>query len=178
VVQLNILIAIVSDSYDAAMAKSEALYYRANFELVTETAWAETCFPNWLLPTAKFNGVNTYPDSIVMCVLLTPLTIWLRHGRDLVENGPTLRESQKPEFTNTLCYQENKEGGILLNNLEERLMKMFHDEAYAYKPEPMITFDLQLDTPHFIYEFSKLGNWWGEEASGEEQRSGERRKTH
>jgi hypothetical protein len=51
VVQLNILIAIVSDSYDAAMAKSEALYYRANFELVTETAWAEKCFPNWLLPT-------------------------------------------------------------------------------------------------------------------------------
>jgi len=45
------LIAIVSDSYDAAMAKSEALYYRANFELVTETAWAEKCFPNWLLPT-------------------------------------------------------------------------------------------------------------------------------
>jgi len=50
VVQLNILIAIVSDSYDAAMAKSEALYYRANFELVTETAWVAKCFPKRLLP--------------------------------------------------------------------------------------------------------------------------------
>jgi len=50
IVQLNILIAIVSDSYDAAMAKSEALYYRANLELVTETAWAAKCFPKRLLP--------------------------------------------------------------------------------------------------------------------------------
>ena len=51
VIQMNILIAIVSDSYDAVMAKSEALYYRANLELVTETAWAAKCFPQWLLPT-------------------------------------------------------------------------------------------------------------------------------
>jgi len=50
IVQLNILIAIVSDSYDAAMAKSEALYYRANLELVTETAWVAKCFPKRLLP--------------------------------------------------------------------------------------------------------------------------------
>ena len=35
VVQLNILIAIVSDSYDAAMARSEALYYRAHNDLIT-----------------------------------------------------------------------------------------------------------------------------------------------
>jgi hypothetical protein len=50
IVQLNILIAIVSDSYDAAMAKSEALYYRAKLELVTETAWAAKYLPQRLLP--------------------------------------------------------------------------------------------------------------------------------
>ena len=50
IVQLNILIAIVSDSYDAAMAKSEALYYRSHLELVTETAWAATRLPRRLLP--------------------------------------------------------------------------------------------------------------------------------
>ena len=53
IVQLNILIAIVSDSYDAAMAKSEALYYRAKLELVTETAWAAKYFPKQLL--SKFD---------------------------------------------------------------------------------------------------------------------------
>ena len=51
IIQLNILIAIVSDSYDAAMSKSEALYYRANLELLTETAWAAKRLPRRLLPT-------------------------------------------------------------------------------------------------------------------------------
>ena len=50
IVQLNILIAIVSDSYDAAMAKSEGLYYRSHLELVSETAWAAKLFPRRLLP--------------------------------------------------------------------------------------------------------------------------------
>ena len=50
IVQLNILIAIVSDSYDAAMAKSEGLYYRSHLELVSETAWAARRFPRRLLP--------------------------------------------------------------------------------------------------------------------------------
>ena len=51
IVQLNILIAIVSDSYGAAMAKSEALYYRAHLELVGETATiASRYIPQRLLP--------------------------------------------------------------------------------------------------------------------------------
>ena len=51
IILLNVLIAIVSDSYDAAMAKSEALYYRSHLELVTETAWAAKRAPRRLLPT-------------------------------------------------------------------------------------------------------------------------------
>ena len=59
IVQLNILIAIVSDSYDAAMAKSEALYYRSHLELVTETAWAAKRFPRRLLPTIDEAWIKT-----------------------------------------------------------------------------------------------------------------------
>ena len=57
IVQLNILIAIVSDSYDAAMAKSEALTHRSHLELVTETAtkW----FPRRLLPTIDEAWIKT-----------------------------------------------------------------------------------------------------------------------
>ena len=53
VVQLNILIAIVSDSYDAAMAKSEALYYHAHNDLVTETWGIASWFPRCLRPTIE-----------------------------------------------------------------------------------------------------------------------------
>ena len=52
IVQLNILIAIVSDSYDAARASGKALYYRAHLSLVSETATiASRCIPRRLLPT-------------------------------------------------------------------------------------------------------------------------------
>ena len=59
IVQLNILIAIVSDSYDAAIAKSEALYYRSHLELVSETAWAAQRFPRRLLPTIDEGWIKT-----------------------------------------------------------------------------------------------------------------------
>ena len=51
IIQLNILIAIVSDSYDAARASGKALYYRAHLSLVSETAEiASRCIPRRLLP--------------------------------------------------------------------------------------------------------------------------------
>ena len=47
------LIAIVSDSYDAARASGKALYYRAHLSLVSETATiASRCIPRRLLPTS------------------------------------------------------------------------------------------------------------------------------
>ena len=52
VVLLNVLIAIVSDSYDISMAKAEALYYRSRLELITEMAPIASCVvPMWMLPT-------------------------------------------------------------------------------------------------------------------------------
>jgi hypothetical protein len=59
IVQLNILIAIVSDSYDAAIAKSEALYYRAHLELVGETAMIARRIPKWLLPKIDEDWIKT-----------------------------------------------------------------------------------------------------------------------
>ena len=103
---------------------------------------------------AQFSHVNTYPKSIVMCVLLDPLTIWLRHGRDLAKKGATLNESQLPEFTDALCYQEDEDGEVVENTLEESLMAMFNDEAYAYEPQPINTFDLQLSTLHFLEDWA------------------------
>ena len=88
---------------------------------------------------SSFSRVNTYPKSVVMCVLLSPLTIWLRHGSDLAQKGAALGESRLPEFTNALCYQEDEKGGVLLNNLEERLERMLDDKAYAYECRPMNT---------------------------------------
>ena len=55
VVLLNVLIAIVSDSYDISMAKAEALYYRSRFELITETAPIASRLPKlpqWMQPEA------------------------------------------------------------------------------------------------------------------------------
>ena len=50
IIMLNVLIAIVSDSYDAAMSKSDELFWRAKFELITEVS---TTFENlyiWIEP--------------------------------------------------------------------------------------------------------------------------------
>ena len=61
VVLLNVLIAIVSDSYDISMAKAEALYYRSRFELITETAPIASRLPKWMLPT---NDEESITESI------------------------------------------------------------------------------------------------------------------
>ena len=55
VVLLNVLIAIVSDSYDISMAKAEALYYRSRLELITEMAPIASRLPKlpqWMQPEA------------------------------------------------------------------------------------------------------------------------------
>ena len=48
---LNVLIAIVSDSYDLSMAKAEGLFLRSRCELITETALIASLLPTRLLPT-------------------------------------------------------------------------------------------------------------------------------
>ena len=61
VVLLNVLIAIVSDSYDISMAKAEALYYRSRLELITETALIASRLPKWMPP---MNDEESITESI------------------------------------------------------------------------------------------------------------------
>ena len=61
VVLLNVLIAIVSDSYDISMAKAEALYYRSRLELITEMAPIASRLPEWMLP---MNDEESITESI------------------------------------------------------------------------------------------------------------------
>ena len=58
VVLLNVLIAIVSDSYDLSMAKAEALYLRSRLELITETAPIASRLPAWMLPTLDKDSIT------------------------------------------------------------------------------------------------------------------------
>ena len=58
VVLLNVLIAIVSDSYDVSMAKAAALYYRSRLELITETAPIASRLPKRLLPTSDEDSIK------------------------------------------------------------------------------------------------------------------------
>ena len=51
IVFLNVLIAIVSDSYDLSMAKAEGLFLRSRCELITETALIASLLPTSCLPT-------------------------------------------------------------------------------------------------------------------------------
>ena len=51
IVFLNVLIAIVSDSYDLSMAKAEGLFLRSRCELITETALIASLLPKRCLPT-------------------------------------------------------------------------------------------------------------------------------
>ena len=58
VIFLNVLIAIVSDSYDLSMAKAEGLYLRSRLELITETAPIASRLPKWMLPTIDKKSIK------------------------------------------------------------------------------------------------------------------------
>ena len=69
VVLLNVLIAIVSDSYDISMAKAEALYYRSRLELITEMAPIASRLPKlpkWMQPeaTKRLADARTLVDAL------------------------------------------------------------------------------------------------------------------
>ena len=78
IVFLNVLIAIVSDSYDLSMAKAEGLFLRSRCELITETALIASLLPSSCLPThdeatikaslatalAKARSVNDDPNRL------------------------------------------------------------------------------------------------------------------
>ena len=65
IVFLNVLIAIVSDSYDLSMAKAEGLFLRSRYELITETALIASLLPRRCLPT---HDIATIKESLVVAL--------------------------------------------------------------------------------------------------------------
>lgn len=58
VVLLNVLIAIVSDSYNKATETAPQLFYRARLELITETGGMTKYVPAWLKPTQNVASIK------------------------------------------------------------------------------------------------------------------------
>ena len=101
---------------------------------------------NHKTPVAKFNKVNIYPNSLVICICLEPLKIWFFHGADLLNHKPTLTESKKPFIKTALCY--HKEEGI--NKLEDYLNTYLNN----YQEHKLDYYDLQIGTSQFIEDYA------------------------
>jgi len=97
-------------------------------------------------PIAKFNKINKYPNSLLICICLQPLKIWFFHGKDLLNNKPTLCECQKPYFKDALCYDENEN----INNLEIFLTR----DLKEYETQHLDYYNLQLGTPQFLEDYA------------------------
>jgi len=97
-------------------------------------------------PVAKFNNINHYPNSLLICICLQPLKIWFFHGKDLLKNSPTLHECQKPYFKNALCYDENEN----INNLETFLTSYLE----KYDTHKLDYYNLQLNTTMFLEDYA------------------------
>ena len=99
-------------------------------------------------PVAKFSNINHYPNSLLICICLQPLKIWFFHGRDLLKNKPTLKESQKPYFKTALCYDEKEN----INNLETFLTS--HLNLKEYETQNLDYYNLQLNTSQFLEDYA------------------------
>ena len=98
------------------------------------------------IPIAQFGQINHYPNSLLICICLQPLKIWFFHGKDLLNHGLTLNESQKPYFKNALCYDEKKS----INNLEAFLTSYLE----KYETQTLDYYNLQLDTNTFLEDYA------------------------
>ena len=97
-------------------------------------------------PVAKFSKVNNYPNSLLICICLKPLKIWFFHGKDLLNNTPTLNESKKPYFKEALCYDKEE----CINKLEEFLT----DYLKNYEQHKLNYYDLQIGTSQFLEDYA------------------------
>ena len=97
-------------------------------------------------PVAKFNKVNNYPNSLLICICLQPLKIWFFNGADLLNNKLTLVESKKTYFNEALCY--DKEEGI--NKLEEFLTTYLKN----YEQHKLDYYNLQINTTKFLEDYA------------------------
>lgn len=93
-------------------------------------------------PRAKFSNVNHYPNSIVLCICLHPLQMWIFHGKDLIHKGKTLHESQQKEFKNALIYDQEAQVNNIFDKLNEYLKR--------YPKKDIEHWNTQLMTSHYL----------------------------
>ena len=131
---------------DIALQKKDSpdtdLYYGIQIKSCSK----QSVYRSHITPTAKFNHVNHYPNSLLICICLKPLKIWFFHGNDLLNNKPKLMESKKPYFKKALCY--DKEEGI--NKLEEFLTTYLKN----YEEHKLDYYDLQIATTMFLEDYA------------------------
>ncbi|GIS52798.1 MAG: hypothetical protein Ct9H90mP28_5140 [Paracoccaceae bacterium] len=97
-------------------------------------------------PTAHFNQVNHYPNSLLICICLQPLKIWFFHGKNLLNNKSTLKECKKSYFKEALCYDKAE----CINKLEEFLTTYLKN----YQEHKLDYYDLQIGTTQFLEDYA------------------------
>ena len=126
VVLLNVLIAIVSDSYDLSMAKAEALYYRSRLELITETAPIASRLPTWMLPSYDDVKEDWDTDTGEPDIIIT------KHGRlkRLITDALDDLKKDKADDPNRLNYTINAIEAIV-DNRSQRTEQNLRTELTA-----------------------------------------------
>ena len=131
---------------DIALQKKDSpdtdLYYGIQIKSCSK----QKAYGNNKTPRAQFGKVNHYPNSLLICICLEPLKIWLFHGKDLLNKKPRLNESKKPYFKEALCY--DKEEGI--NKLEDYLTTYLKN----YEQHKLDYYNLQISTSHFLEDYA------------------------
>ena len=128
IVFLNVLIAIVSDSYDLSMAKAEGLFLRSRYELITETALIAS-----LLPTrtqdiatikaslanalAKARSVNDDPNRLNYTINAVAVIVDNRTQKLEAELAATRRELSEMKAMLQVLVDKGEERHGLLRRL-------------------------------------------------------------
>ena len=131
---------------DIALQKKDSQDTDLYYGIQIKSCSKQTAYGHNKIPTAKFNHVNHYPNSLLICICLEPLKIWFFHGKNLLNNKPTLVESKKPYFNEALCY--DKEEGI--NKLEEFLTTYLQN----YEQHKLDYYNLQIGTNYFLEDYA------------------------
>ena len=100
-------------------------------------------------PTATFKGINKYPNSILVCILLKPFTIWIYHGDKYIHEGNSLIESKEVKFQNGLIYDEEKNINYL-DKLEKYLTCIDKNGKDKYAQKEIKYWDTQLRPSQYI----------------------------
>ena len=134
-----------SNKYYALQIKSCSKSYKTDNRKLKDGSQNNTA------PKASFSNVNKYPNSILVCILLKPFTIWIFHGEKYIHECPILHEcgKYKTDFKNGLIYDEEKNINHL-DKLEEYLTCIDKDGQDKYAQKEIEFWDLQIATSQYI----------------------------